>query len=340
MPYEAIEHINEQRVQSNARSELAQEIISQKPGFLEQWALLIFLLILILLLALSWMITYPDIVQASATLTAADAPREIIPEQEGRLIKLFVQNKEMAKQNQVLGWLESTASHAEILELSALVDSSIHLLNKNQIEKPTSLFTKNYTNIGGIQHDYHTCITTLKHFNDDVLNGFYDKKKTVLMNDLQSLKREIDDWKKKYILQSPVNGKISYTIQLHENQFLQAGKPIGYITPNDAHFYAEAYLPQSNFAEVDTGQRVQLRFDAYPYREAGYVEGTVSYVSNVASDGVFPATIRLDHGLVTNRKIPIPYRNGLKAQAIIIIKNTRLMNRLWYNIRKPLSAEN
>ena len=74
------------------RSEAAQEIISRKPGFLEKWALLLFMAILLLLVGATWFIRYPDIIESSGTLTGTNAPKEIIPLQTGRLIKLFVKN--------------------------------------------------------------------------------------------------------------------------------------------------------------------------------------------------------------------------------------------------------
>jgi HlyD family secretion protein len=125
---------------------------------------------------------------------------------------------------------------------------------------------------------------------------------------------------------------------LQENQFLKQGKLIGFITPDDSHFYAETYLPQNNLGKIDTGMKVQLRLAAYPYQECGFVQGTLNYVSNVPSDSGFLATIRLDNGLITTNNKSIFYRNGLKAQALVITKNMRLLDRLYYNIIKSTSS--
>ena len=418
------------------RSEMAQEIISRKPDFMERWALLIFLGIVLLLFAATWFIKYPDIIETTAKLTASNAPKEIVPRQEGRVVKLFVHNNDRVNKGDVLAWIESTANHEEVMELSKQIDSSISLLNAGQVEKVSTLFNKRFGNLGEIQQGYQTFITALQLFNDYKINGFYDRQKAILQNDihsiestnqtiqyqkslteedlkvaeesynmnkklveekviskeefrneksrilnkqmsipqleasllsnesqrrdkikelqkidhdveqqqltflqaLQSLKSTVDDWKKKFVLQSPVYGKVFFTIPIQENQFLQQGKLIGYINPDDSHFYAEANLPQNNFGKIDTGLQVQLRFDAYPYQEVGFVEGTLSYVSNVPSDSGFLADVRLDKGLMTNNRRPIPYKNGLKAQAIIITKNMRLLQRLWYNINKSTSV--
>jgi len=422
----------------NQRSELAQEIISQKSDFMERWALSLFFVILLLLFASSWFIKYPDIIEAKAILTARNAPKEIIPRQDGRLVRLFVHNNEQIDKNQIIGWIESTASHQEVIELSRQIDSSIALLNLNQVDKVSELINKHYTSLGEIQPAYQQFIRAWQQFNDYMVNGFYSKKKSMLENDvrslrgteqtiesqrvltiqdvklaketfdmnkklsdekvitqeefrvqkskyvnkqmaipqldasllannsqirdklkeidqlnhdlaqqkvifgqtLQSLKSQIDDWTKKYVLTSPVKGRVSFIIPLQENQYLQAGKLLGYINPFDSHFYAEANLSQYNFGKVDTGLSVQLRFDAYPYEEMGFVEGKLDYISSIPSDSGFLATVRLTNGLITNNRKLIPYKSGLKAQALIITKNMRLTDRLYYNIVKSTSVGN
>jgi len=164
------------------------------------------------------------------------------------------------------------------------------------------------------------------------------QQKIIFLQALQSLKSDTDDWIKKYTMQSPIDGKIFLLLPLQENRFLQAGRLLGYVKPPDTRFYVEAWLPQNNFGKLDTGLNVQLRFDAYPYQEFGFVSGTLTYISNVASDSGFLATIRLDKGLVTNRHKPISYMSGLKANGIIITKDMRLLQRFYYNIIKTVSA--
>lgn len=422
----------------NRRSEIAEEIISHKAGFIERWALLIFLGILVFLLALSWFIRYPDFIETRASLTAANAPKEIVPRQEGRLVKLFVRNNEKVKRGDVIGWIESTADHHEVMELSSRVDSSVAFLESGEVPRVSGLFNRPYNNLGEIQERYQSFITVWQQFNDYLVNGFYPRKVNMLRDDiralevtsekmqrqkllieqdvklaeetfdmnralsdekvlskeefrverskylskqmqlpqlevslignetqkrdklkeiyqlnhdiaqqriifqqaLQSLKSVIDDWKKRYVLQSPVDGNIFFIIPLQENQFLQPGKLIGYINPDDSRFYAETYLPQNNFGKASIGLKVQLRFDAYPYQEAGFVDGTINYISHVASDSGFLATVQLDHGLVTNTGRPISYKSGLTAQAIVITRDLRLLQRLWFNLNKSVTVGN
>lgn len=422
----------------NQRSELAQEIISNKPDFLEKWSLYIFLGILLLMLALTWVIKYPDVIEVNAVLTSKNAPKELISGQEGRLVKLFVHNNDEINRNGMIGWIESTANHQEVIELSEQIDQSISLFNLNQTDKASKVFTKKFANLGEMQLNYQQFMTAWQQFNDYKSDGYYLKKKNTLISDLhslneiqetiqnqkklseediklskesynmykkllerdvltkeefrlqsskyvnkqlaipqlnnslllnetqkrvkladiqqldhdiaqeqinflqtlQSLKSQVDAWLKRYVIRSPVKGKVYFIIPVQENQYIQVNKLIGYINPKESDFYAEANLTQYNFGKIDTGLSVQLRFNAYPYEEVGFVEGKLNYISSVPSDSGFRTTIKLINGLKTNNNNYIPYKNGLKSQAIIITKNMRLLERLYYNIVKSLSVGN
>ncbi len=85
--------------------------------------------------------------------------------------------------------------------------------------------------------------------------------------------------------------------------------------------------------------KVQLRFDAYPYQETGFLPGTLAYISNIAVDSSFWGSVRLENGLITNQNKPMHYKTGLKAEALIITKDMRLLERLYHSIVKA-SANN
>lgn len=418
------------------RSEMTQEIISRKSGFLEDWALFIFLLLLLLMIGGTWFVQYPDIINARATLTADNAPKEIIVRQEGRLVKLFAKNNEKVKKNEFVGWIESTANHQEVIRLLNQIDSSLVLLNSNHPNEITKLFQSHYNDLGEIQQSYQQLFAVWEIFNDYTLNGFYLRKKylleddvntlndlnknilsqkelteqdvklaaetysinkilldknvitkeefriekskyvnkeksipqleaTIFANEMQrrdkfkeieqlnhdtnkqriifqqalySLRSEIVDWIQKYILKAPIDGKITYAFSLQENRFLKLGSLIGYVNPEESEFYVETILPQKNFGKIETGLKVQLRFDAYPYEEWGYINGTITSVSNIPTDSGFLAVVRLDKGLITNNQKHIIYKSGLKANAIIITKNMRLLEKFYHSFIKSTSV--
>lgn len=161
-------------------------------------------------------------------------------------------------------------------------------------------------------------------------------QKVLFQQQIQTLKSLIQEWIKRYVLSASINGQISFLLPLQEGRYYSANKLLGYINPATADYYAEVYLPQNNFGKVQKNQRVQLRFDAYPYNEFGFVNGQLSYITDFATDSGFLAQIKLPQGLLTSQHKKLHYRNGLKADARIITKDMRLFNRLFYDLKKVI----
>jgi len=425
-------NIREEEDRMPVRSMAVQEIISRRPDFISRWSLIIFLGVLLLLGSGTWFVKYPDTIQAVATLTAANAPKEIVARQEGKIIKIFAVNDEKVLSGKMIAWLESTANHQEMIDLSGLLDRALYFLSADLTEKVSNSLRHEFHDLGEIQSSYQQFVRSLEQFNDYLVNGYYYKRKirlhdnysylkkihesldlqkklnehnldliresysandslykdkvisredlrdkeskltdrqlgipqieeNILINEsqqidkqkeinelehsisqqklifrqeLQTLKSSVDEWMKKYIIRAPIEGKVVFIVPLQENQFIQSEKVIGFINPSDSRYYAQVNLPQINFGKIRTGQKVQLRFDAYPYQEFGFVEGNLSYISKIPSDSGFLATIELPKGLVTSYKKEIQYRSGLKSQALIITKDTRLLQKFYYNLIK------
>jgi len=96
-------------------------------------------------------------------------------------------------------------------------------------------------------------------------------------------------------------------------------------------------LQQFNFGKIYTGQAVQLRVNAYPYQEFGFIPGKLTYISTIPADSGFLATVELPRGLVTNYNRTIQYRSGLKLEAFVVTRDQRLLQRFFYNWVKSTS---
>jgi HlyD family secretion protein len=161
-------------------------------------------------------------------------------------------------------------------------------------------------------------------------------QKTIFLQAAQTLKSLLEDWEKKYIIKAPVAGKLTFLVPLQENEFIKSGRSLGFVAPQNSQYYAEIIIPQYNFGKTDTNQAVQLRFDAYPYQEYGFVQGRIKYISDIPTDSGFVAHVQIPLGLITNQKKEVKYREGLKAEALIITKDMRLTERFYYNLTSSL----
>ncbi|TDW99151.1 HlyD family secretion protein [Dinghuibacter silviterrae] len=171
----------------------------------------------------------------------------------------------------------------------------------------------------------------------DELEHSISQQKVLFQQAVRTLKSGAEDWIRKYVLTAPVGGRVVFIVPLQVDQYIQEGKVLGFVDPLNSRFYAQVNLGQANLGKLEVGQRVQLRFDAYPYQEFGYVEGRLQYISKVPSDSGFLANIELTHGLLTAYGRPIQYKNGLRAQALIVTKDMRLAERFYSSVVKRIS---
>ena len=161
-------------------------------------------------------------------------------------------------------------------------------------------------------------------------------QKGIFQQSVQTLKSLVDEWVKKFVISAPLEGKLVFMLPLQENEYIKTGRSLGFVTPNNSEYYAEVTIPQLNFGKTGINQTVQLRFDAYPYQEFGFVKGQIKYISDIPTDSGYIAHIHLTDGLVTNLKKEIQYREGLKAESLIITKERKLTQRFFDNLLSSL----
>ena len=108
--------------QIQLRSEEVQEILTRVPHWLVRWGNLVIFGILMMLLYLSWVVKYPDIIAAEASLTTVIPPQKEYANASGRLEIIFVSNNQTVERGQRLAVIENTASTKDVLRLQEMVD--------------------------------------------------------------------------------------------------------------------------------------------------------------------------------------------------------------------------
>ena len=132
------------------RSEAVRDILSRVPPWLIQWGNLIFLTLLIAVLVLSWVIKYPEVVEAEAMLTTSIPPQKAYAQVSGRLDTLLVNNNQFVKENQPLAILESTANISDVFLLKSITDTLS--LSADTIEFPFNMLPILF--LGEIEPDF------------------------------------------------------------------------------------------------------------------------------------------------------------------------------------------
>ncbi len=419
------------------RSEEVRDIISHKPGFLIRYGNVMFLIVLILIIVACWLIRYPDIVSGKAVLSSLNAPKPVIAKMDGKLVMLNVTENQPVHEGDILGFMESTAKHENVLKLFSYLDTLSALLFANNETGLINQKEASFTNLGELQQPFQTFTQSFAVYSNYIADGFFVKKATMLtadkafllqqnkilnaqkelqqqdavlaqktfaMNDtlmkqkvisaleyrneqskylskqqavpqinssilanengqndkdkeiselknttlqqkavfmqaLQTLKSNVDEWKRKYILTATADGTVSLTSFLEVNETVKNGQTICYISSGGNSYYAQMLIPQANFGKVKQGEQVLLKFQAYPNAEWGSVLGRVDFISHIPSDSGYLAKIALPNGLITDYSKPIQYHDGLVATGEIITADRRLLQQLYYNLYSQVSRQ-
>ena len=132
------------------RSESVQDILTQPPHWMIRWGNTIILIILMLVLAMSYMIRYPEFIPAPIVVTSQNPPEKLEARTNSKIEKIFIKDHQEVKKNDVLMVMQSTANYNDVLELKKLIDSiAPNELNSFPIHQ-TSHFK-----LGELQGDYN-----------------------------------------------------------------------------------------------------------------------------------------------------------------------------------------
>jgi len=418
-----------------ARSEEILEIISKTPSRILRWGITVFLLILLLLLVVSWLVKYPEAVNAKLSLTTVSYPKAVVVKTSGKLVNLQVNDQQEVQKGGVIGVIESVANYKDVARLDSSLGVVHRLVSEGMYDRLVQLKQPTYQYLGELQASYQTYENSFIDLQNYLSTGIYLKKYGLLKNELQlsekmlsntldqkelqakdleiaareynvnkmlydqkviallelknieskylakrgtvkqmesavigqqssiiakkkeimelesqivnkkatflqglnTLKAEVEKWKSSYLLTAPIDGIVTYSNLIQEGISLKAGDELCYVAPNRNSYSGEIRFSQYALGKVAVGQKVKVKFTAYPYQEFGIVEGRVSYVSKIpVNDSLFVGRVSFDKGLVTNYRKTLSCKVGMTANAEIINKDRRLIERFFSNMRGVL----
>ncbi len=169
------------------RSEGLRDFISHRPGFLIRWGIPIFFCILAFLIIGCYFIQYPDIVHASAKINSINAPKQVVTKSGGKLTKLFKGDNGTVLEGEVIGYMESIASHKEVIQLASFLDTLRYLADSNKLEEIPRFWQstkQTFAHLGELQSAHKSFMQGFLNFKDYLSDGFYVTKKRMLGQDI------------------------------------------------------------------------------------------------------------------------------------------------------------
>jgi len=418
------------------RSEEVQEILTKVPHWMIRWGNVLFLVLILLLLFLSWFVKYPDIIQSEALITTQIPPQKEYAKITGKIDAILVNDNDNVADNQALAIIENTANYKDVFILKSIIDTikvnnkSFHFpinnipilflgdidsqfalfensyiqyqlnnelepfsneaianrysiselnrrlrslqsqkeLNKTELEfkqkdlnRNTSLFEKgiialqDYENkqleFAQSERNYKNFESSISQMREAISNAHKTSKgseinrikeeMTLLKNVIQSfnqLKKVIKDWEQRYVLQSNINGKVSFLNYWNTNQTVNQGDLVFTIIPSEnSSFIAKLKTPAQNSGKIKIGQQVNIKLENYPDAEFGVLNGKVKTISLIPNqDGLYLIDVELPKKLITSYNKELDFKQEMRGTAEIITEDLRLIERFFYQFKEVL----
>lgn len=115
------------------------------------------------------------------------------------------------------------------------------------------------------------------------LPGQQQATQAALQRDLAQLGQEQVETQARgaLMLSAPVDGTVA-TQLVKSGQAVHGGQPLLSLLPNNSKLEAELLVPSRAMGFIEPGDKVQLRYQAYPYQKFGHQLGTVVRISRSA----------------------------------------------------------
>ena len=143
---------------------------------------------------------------------------------------------------------------------------------------------------------------------------------------------QMTEWEQNYILISPIRGKVSLTSFWQENQNINSGEIVLTVIPfNNKGISGKIFLPLQGAGKIKIGQRVNVKFDNYPYMEYGMLQVEIAKISKVPTTinntKVLILDVKFPNGLTTNYGIKLELKEEMPGTSEIVTEDLCLFQR-------------
>ena len=174
----------------------------------------------------------------------------------------------------------------------------------------------------------------------DAEMDFADQKKkaqNTLIEAMNVLKSRLASWEQTFVIKSPTSGKVSFANFWTKNQQVKKDEIVFSVIPEkQTQIIGRINLPVKGAGKVAIGQKVNIRFENFPYMEYGYIRGVVSNISLMPNNENYVVEVGLPQDLKTNYDIQLKFTQEMKGSAEIITSDLRLIERFFNPVKSML----
>lgn len=173
------------------RSEEVQEILTRPPHALVRWGITIFFCIMALFFIGGCFFKYPDILNASITVTTENPPVWIVARSTGKLQEMYIEDNDSVNAGQIIAVLENPASTSDVLRLK----SDLVQFNLTDSCFKDKQFVEDLA-LGNIQSAYNAFLRNLTDYHNFLSINLYQQKIDATQKELREYRNYIEHLRK------------------------------------------------------------------------------------------------------------------------------------------------
>jgi multidrug resistance efflux pump len=191
--------VKKKLLDDDIHSEDLQDIISKPPSWLLKRGISFVMITLLLIIAMSVFIRYPEVVHSTMKMNTTNAPKVIVNKVNGNLISLLVPDGDWVKQDQAIAYIESTADHEHVLTLLNRL-KEIRTANGQNYDLE-NIIPPNTLNLGELQGSYQSFYSTYLNYRAIHTEGIYRKRESMLNDEVSNVNVQYEHIMQSYELQ-------------------------------------------------------------------------------------------------------------------------------------------
>jgi HlyD family secretion protein len=161
-----------------------------------------------------------------------------------------------------------------------------------------------------------------------------DQLRALLREQYDRFQKAVQDWSAKYIITSPIAGKVTFTNFWSSHQRVQPNDVIGTVVPSSTAFIGKAYIPYEAIGSVKIGQRVFIKLTGFPHLQFGQLIGKIRKISLVPETKGYAADIALADGMNSTYKNRLNFFQEMRGSCEIVVAEKPVL----YKFFSPLEG--
>ena len=169
------------KINIELKSEVLNEVLSAPPSWLVRSGNTIFFLFIVLLIGLSFMISYPDELMGEVSINSNNPPVEFQNQMYGKLVDLQVKDHQWVQKGKVLAQFNNEINPHHIVIVRTFLTLLLHIDSFKSVKIQPEIEA---VNLVALQSNWSSLLTTIKERNALQKSEIMDKKMKSLQNEI------------------------------------------------------------------------------------------------------------------------------------------------------------